>query len=144
MADVPASVPAVPAFSIYDRMAKARESCGIKSTEVMAKLLNELLKPEKPWSPSTVAAWERGANQPRRMQDIIDAYAFICSREAARLGKAVVVTPEWLYTGAESPKTRSEKSRRAADLGLSVIPGPKSVQRKPANRTLNLNVLTPT
>lgn len=44
----------------------------------------------------------------------------------------------------DSLKTRSEKSQRAADLGLSVIHGPKSVQRKPANRTLNLSVLTPT
>lgn len=129
MADV---APALPEFSIGDRMRKAREAAGIGSTDRMAELLNAELEPKKPISGSTVAAWERGANQPRRMADVVNAWANICTREGK--GRGVKVTRGWLWgVAADSLANSSEKSERGSHLRK--VADNANPQRSAKNRT---------
>lgn len=68
-----------PEWSVGDRMVKAREYRGIKSTAAMAKLLSVELGQEV--SRSTVGGWERMAHQPTRggirHLDVVRAYSKI-------------------------------------------------------------------
>lgn len=66
-----------PEWTVGDRLRKARESRGIKSTKDMASKLTAYFG--KPISGSAVGAWERGDNQPGRkgigLMEVLRAYA---------------------------------------------------------------------
>lgn len=78
--------PSIPAFDVYDRMRKARKKASIKSLEDMAARLTEQFALSgiiltKPLVGPTVAAWERGTNQPTKLgvrwNDVMTAWAAV-------------------------------------------------------------------
>lgn len=76
-----------PAFTLGDRLRKARERAGISGKQ-MGQLLAEF-NDGKPYSHSTISAWERDLNQPRHFLDIVIRWAEITR-----------VTEVWLLEGA--------------------------------------------
>lgn len=73
-----------PEWTLGDRLAKSRKDAEI-SQIVMGELLAEFNKGGKPYSHSTIGAWENDKNQPRRFVPIV-----------IRWGEITNVAPEWL------------------------------------------------
>lgn len=106
MADVQlAPTPAtVPAWTIYDRMNKARDWARIKSLDVMAQRLTAHLlacgfELTGPLNASTVGAWERGTNQPNKLGitqlQLLAAWAAVTNVELDWLERGVGTVSTW-------------------------------------------------
>jgi transcriptional regulator with XRE-family HTH domain len=61
----------IPVWTTGERMAKARRDAGLSQAQ-MADLLTT---PERPVSKQTVSNWEKGVNQPRHFQQVLDQWA---------------------------------------------------------------------
>jgi transcriptional regulator with XRE-family HTH domain len=61
----------VPVWTTGERMAKARRDAGLSQAEMAALLTT----PDRPVSKQTVSNWEKGVNQPRQFQQVLDQWA---------------------------------------------------------------------
>jgi transcriptional regulator with XRE-family HTH domain len=91
----------VPVWTTGERMAKARRDAGLSQAE-MADLLTT---PERPVSKQTVSNWEKGVNQPRQFQQVLEQWA-----------KTTNVSVLWLL-GFEDAASLSTDTRSGSSVG---------------------------
>ena len=104
----------VPPNTFGARLALIRQAKGWNVIEAA----NACGLPDQSWR-----NWEDGRS-PRDLQAV-----------AEKIAKAVPCDYVWLLAGVERRQTKSDKRDRAADLGFSVVNGPKKLLKSPKNRT---------
>lgn len=94
---------AAPEWTRGDRMRKARVYAGIKPVEMCERLFAYGINVKK----STLSAWENDVNQPRNMDDLMQAWAEITN-----------VPEPWLWVGITSGGLWDDAERSERHLVL--------------------------
>lgn len=88
---------AVPAWTLGDRLRKAREVTGFTQEQMALELAARLGRPVRH---STIAAWERDKNQPRNLMALVGAWSEVTGIDRAWLLGIDPQTPRILATSS--------------------------------------------